>query len=262
MPTEQVNGFTIEGALNFRDLGGIEVPGGRVASGRLFRSDAPEHVTDAGLQTLDRLNVRVVCDLRTSHERGRNPSRWPARPGPDILELGPAVDLPRLRPERLRSLYDDAGGGRARTFMFELYREMPVAFGPALTDLARRIADHGQVPALVHCAAGRDRTGVVCSMLLAAVGAGQDVILREHVRCGKEFGTARLREVVRGLTGVEPPGAVVDAFRPHPEYLEAAFESATSRHGSLDGYLEAVGVSDARRHRLHDVLVAADPLAA
>lgn len=254
-PTDEV---IVDGASNFRDLGGTEVAGGRIAARRLFRSDALERITDVGLAALNGLGVRVVCDLRTTDERERNPTRWPSDRGPEVLDLAGATDLAALRPERLRSLYADTSGGRARGFMLELYRQMPVVFGPALEVLAERIAERGQLPALVHCAAGRDRTGVVCAMLLVALGAERGVISREHLRGGEEFGTVRLREVVRGITGTEPPPAVVDAFRPQIDYLDAALEAAGTRHGSLDAYLAALGLDDARRSRLHDALVESD----
>lgn len=245
----------VDGAANFRDLGGIEVPGGRVAPRRLFRSDALERVTEAGLATLNEFGVRVVCDLRTPDERERNPSRWPPEDGPEVLDLSGRTDLPALRPERLRSLYADPSGGRARAFMIELYQQMPVVFGPALGALAERIADRGQAPALVHCAAGRDRTGMVCSLLLIAVGAERDAVSREHLRSSKGFDTVRLREVVGGITGAEPPAPVVDAFRSRIEYLDAGLGAAAAAHGSLDAYLAALGIDDTRRSRLHDALV-------
>lgn len=245
----------IDGAPNFRDLGGIEVADGRIASRRIFRSDALERVTDAGLEALDDLGVRVVCDLRTRDERQRNPSRWPAERGPEVLDLAGATDLPALRPERLRSLYDDATGGAAQEFMFELYAQMPVVFAPALSGLVERITDDGDVPALVHCAAGRDRTGVVCSLLLVALGAEREALCLEHMRSGEGFGTARLREVVRGITGAEAPPAVIDAFRPHVEYLDAALVATAAHHGSLDAYFAGLGIDDERLSRLHDALV-------
>ena len=93
---------SLEGARNFRDIGGYATSDGRhVRQGLLFRSDALAQLTERDYQTLARLNIETVCDFRQDWEKQRAPTRWPGRNAPELLSLpnpaqaGPTV-LERL----------------------------------------------------------------------------------------------------------------------------------------------------------------------
>lgn len=253
----------IEGAPNFRDLGGIPAGEGRVvASGRVYRSEGLNALTDDGSRALGGLGIQLVCDLRTEGERAQEVSRWPADGEPELLHTGAGTlsdaDLRVLREERLRPMLTDSSGELAREYMLKTYRRMPEAYAEVFATLARRIADDGQLPIVVHCAAGKDRTGFVCSLLLLTLGADRSVVHDEYLRSDDHFGRERLHELLQVRSGIEPAQAAVDGFRSHPDLLDAALDAAAGEHGTIDAYIEhRCGVDNARRERLREALLVA-----
>ena len=170
----RIDTVTWDGARNAADLGGLPlVEGGTTAAGRVWRSAAPEWMTAQGWRAARAAGLACVVDLRNEAERGRGPDHPEvdddaisgvhvvAAPtedpdDPDFLaECGPWLDHPRSwRPNMRR--YPDK-----------------------LAHVFRAIAD-ASGPVLVHCAGGRDRTGLVCSMLLALAGVEPDAIAASY----------------------------------------------------------------------------------
>lgn len=246
----------LEGAPNFRDLGGIPVAGGRIAAGRLYRSEGLQELTDADVATLGDLGVRLVLDLRTPWERETHPSRWPEHAVPALLGADGGHDLRTLRRDQAGKLYADAEGGVAREFLLRMYREFHVTYGPLVGDFVRRITDDGELPAVVHCAAGKDRTGFVIAIVLLAIGTPVEVVEEEYERSDAFFGAERLRPILVERVGSDPPAGVLEAFRTDIVYLRAALDAVEDEHGSVEAYLRSIGVDDVRRRRLRAALVA------
>jgi protein-tyrosine phosphatase len=163
------------GGRNVRDLGGRALRGGGVtASGRVFRSAAPEYLTDEGWRAAKTAGVRMVVDLRNAPaETQRTPEHPVIRSDsldglvfvhaptedPDDVEFlricGPWLDHPR-------SWEDNARLARTR-----------------IAAVMRAIA-HAEAGVLVHCAGGRDRTGMICAMLLDLAGATDEAIVADY----------------------------------------------------------------------------------
>jgi protein-tyrosine phosphatase len=120
-----------------------------------------------------------------------------------------------------------------------------------------------QGPILVHCAAGKDRTGIICALTHHLAGVHDDDIIADYLLTNDDARmTARLptmREHVATVAGGRVPSdeALMTAMRVEAEYLETAFSMMREAHGSLDGYMEAVlGLDDALRGKIHDRLLA------
>src|SRR3954464_3797409 len=191
----------LEGAVNVRDLGGLEVAGGgRTAPGVLLRSDNLQGLTG---RDVDRLlhghGVRVVVDLRTVAEvelEGPGPlardERVDIRHRSLFPEAGERTDVAAdgLLPWQGRPLGGDPAESPAVRAYLGYLRDRPDSIVAALRDVAE--ADGA---AVVHCAAGKDRTGVVCAVALAAVGVAREAIVADYVATGDRLGPllARLR---------------------------------------------------------------------
>jgi protein-tyrosine phosphatase len=250
-------GTLLEGVSNFRDLGGLPVSGGRVAPGLVFRSEALAMLTENGTAALERLGIRLVCDLRTLQERRKEATAWRGRP-PRVLAVDEGIDLYGSSEAHIRKMYGDETGQGARDLVTTWYADLHRAYEPVVRELFAAVADRHEVPVLIHCSAGKDRTGFVTSMLLLALGATRAVVEADYLRTDSFFGADRLSAAVQARIGRAPSAQVVDALRVNVDYLGTSFAAIESDFGSIDDYLHHVGLDDTRRHHLRDVLVEAE----
>lgn len=234
--------------FNVRDLGGLPTVDGRaVRRGQLFRGDGVQRLRADDLETARGLGLRTVIDLRTPGEIERA-GRFPVEEYP--------VDwhsLPIIR----RMWSDDdlvpAAGG-AVDFLRDRYLDMLDDGADSLVEIARLVAE-GQ-PALFHCAAGKDRTGVVAAMLLGLVGVDRDAIVADY------HATAGAMAAFVDWFMAEHPEALDAMTSQPPEYLEAPPEAMAGfldgvdeRYGSMAGLAEHLGVPAHVVTRLRTTLV-------
>jgi protein-tyrosine phosphatase len=260
MPAQQIR---LEGAPNFRDLGGYRTTDGRrVRHGAVYRSESLAHLTPRDLDTLRRIGVRLAADLRSALERSRNPSRWPEGSEPQVLHVDITVDMRAGNEALLALLREDPSEEGALRLMTTNYRNLPRAFAPSLASIFDALAcEAPSLPFVFHCTAGKDRTGFLAAMLLSALGVERDEIDRDYALTTERSDLSRLlrgsAEYIETELGHPPEPAMVEALvaaRPH--YLAAAFDAIDGEWGSVDAYLEAVGGLHApRRDRLRDSLL-------
>jgi len=238
----------LEGASNFRDLGGYRTADGRrVRPGRVFRSDALHRLTDGDHRVLRRLGLRVVLDLRYGPEREREPDRLPdGEPPIESLHIGLS--------ERPDPAFADSLDGSARDAASALahltrnYREYPGRYAGAYRALLER-ASWG-APLVFHCTAGKDRAGFAAAVLLLALGVGRETVLVDYLKTNAFWD--RGDRVPEGW-----PSPVVEAvFTARAEYLEAAMDEVDASYGGFDAYLEReIGFGDERRSALRSALL-------
>jgi protein tyrosine/serine phosphatase len=248
--------IVFEGVENFRDYGGYPAAGGRrLHRGRLFRSGHHNRASDADLTRLAELGLATVVDLRRTSERQEQPSRRAPGFSAHVIEGEDAevVDAPHIHFLKTTDLTSE----NVRRFMLDTYRAMP--FDARHVDVFSRYFralqdDEGAV--LIHCAAGKDRTGLLAALTHHALGVARDDLMEDYILTNAavrlEQRAPDIRKRIQTVYGREPTDAAVIAFLGvEPAYLEAAFEAIDARHGSLDRYLEeALGVDAAARERL------------
>ncbi|MFN3931966.1 MAG: tyrosine-protein phosphatase [Brevundimonas sp.] len=247
---------------NFRDYGDYaSAAGRRIAGGRLFRSAHHARASEADLERLAELGLAAVVDLRRPGERRDQPSRRP--PGFAGLVIESDHDDGREAPHitflKTADLTIDAG----RRFMTDTYREL--AFDPAHLDLfTRYLRSLGEAdgPVLIHCAAGKDRTGLLAALTHHLLGVHRDDMVGDYLLtnaavdlAGRAPGIARQLETMTGRPVAHD--AVVAFLGVEPVYLDTAMAEIAARHGSVDGYLaQALGVDAALRDRIGERLTA------
>ena len=240
----------LEGARNFRDLGGYRVTDGRYLRwGLVYRSNYLSNLTLKDYEYLRSLGVRVICDVRADPERMRFPTRWMGNP-PEFftLPIGPSRDG-TLTPEELKRRVDSINAQTKDTIRGYDYA---VSGAEQYGKILQRIVA-GDLPLVEHDTSGKDRAGLFAAILLTALGVPRDISIQDYLLTTKymlapdafESTTADLQKIF-GLS--EPPDApsVRAIMTTRPETLEATLDSITKTYGSFDNYLRnALKISDA-----------------
>jgi protein-tyrosine phosphatase len=252
-----------KGVQNFRDLGGYLAGDGRsLRRGRVFRSGSLAGLAEADQPILRELGIRLVCDLRSGDERKHHPSPWPADCRPRELHVDVNADLRAGNAQLLRLLLEDPSTDGARRLMLETYASLPAACARGLGRLFSELAAGDGLPALIHCTAGKDRTGFVCAMLLHALELPAETIRADYLHSAALIDAARLAasvgpllERMLGVRATADMLAVVNGV--DDAFLDAAYARITQDHGSVEAYLQAVGLDEALRRCLQAQLLEA-----
>ncbi|WP_040837593.1 tyrosine-protein phosphatase [Nocardia brevicatena] len=240
----------IRGTFNYRDLGGLRtIDGAQLRPGVLLRSAQLSRVDENGHATLRELGVRAVHDLRGHREIERaGHDHLP----PEIrLVVTPFYDSTVGAPPHERA--GETAELSALTYMFDVYRNFPARpqAHAAIVAIAKSIvAEEGAV--LVHCAAGKDRTGWAIATLLRAVGVTEEDILADYLLSNRAV--AELRAAMREELGPERELAD-NILGVREEYLRAANDAVRDLHGEFETYMSAVGLTRDLRTRLRARLV-------
>jgi protein-tyrosine phosphatase len=254
--------LTLEGGCNFRDLGGYRTIDGReIRWGKVFRTGVLSYFTQTDQQRLTDLGVRVICDLRRSEERDRERTCWPDT-NTQHLCWDDGATPPTIRSLAVNHPYTSAG---MHATMIDLYRALPAWLTPRLRDMFARIV-RGDVPILVHCAAGKDRTGIAIALLLTALDVPHETIVEDYLLTNTagdlvEFILTR-HEAHLGVAVDKHPLLTLPEdirhvlFSAHADYLRAAFDQISLDHGCVAAYLRSeVGVDDSVLEQLKVVLL-------
>jgi protein-tyrosine phosphatase len=248
-------------APNFRDLGGCRVADGRVVRyGRIFRSEAILSPCTADIAALASHGIGVVFDLRSASEAASCPNDFLRSQGAEILNFNVGADV-RAKGTFWDMLAEDASPLAVEALLQKLYRAIPKAVTPALRALFERL-DSESPPILLHCTAGKDRTGVVSAMLLQALGASREVVIGDYLETKNRLtekwiaeGTRTMNEVAGRPVHPETLDMLIGVRR---DFLEQSFSWMERKFGDADSFLRAeAGLTDDRRARIRDRLLEA-----
>ncbi len=241
-----------EGIHNLRDYGGYAAcDGARIKRGLLFRSGQHMEASDADLEAFHRLDIRTIVDLRGNSERTSFPCR---------RHINFAAQVIAYDGETSSSPPHEGGLGKlnmtadlARDRMIAVYTRMPV--NPAMIDMFTRyfraleIREGGN---LVHCFAGKDRTGIAAALLMHTLGAHRDDVVTEFLKTNDAPTQHILERQSLPRMGAHyhtiEEGALHNLMGVLPEYIETYFSAITESHGSPDNYIaQTLGVDEASR---------------
>ncbi|MEH0981078.1 tyrosine-protein phosphatase [Micromonospora sp. CPCC 205556] len=229
--------------FNFRDVGGYPGHDGRtVRWGRLYRSDSPHRLDGADLEAFTALGIRTVIDLRRPSEVERD-GRVPEQDGlayrhihPEHVDWGErpyrqGEDLPRYLADRYADLADTGAAG--------------------LAEAVGLIADETNAPVLVHCVAGKDRTGLVCGLTLAALGVSDAEIAADYALSTEAAAQFQAwfastgQQMRAGLPPLTTPATAMTLF----------LTELRQRYGTVADYLRRAGLTDAQLTALREHLL-------
>jgi protein-tyrosine phosphatase len=241
MPASPARHLNLAGASNFRDLGGYVTRDGRPVRWRqIFRSNHLGHLTDEDVAIVRTLGIRSAFDFRGSEERTA------ALCGMSDVTVH---SLP-VEPTVVAALRTIAAGGTplSTDHAVEVMRDSYRGYVQENTQRFRSLFAHlleERAPLVIHCTAGKDRTGFACALILHALGVPEDVISEDYLLTNRFYrrdptASSDLPDHVRQVLG-----SVQASF------LAAAFEAIDADYGDLESYLhDGLGLGKAERAHL------------
>jgi len=231
--------IALERGINLRDFGGYPTETGRfVREAMLYRSGTMAYTHEEDRRALRALGLAAIVDLRRDSERSLEPADWHEgldvdywcrdyKESSGILKTGGSMF--------------DASSAEAIAAMADVYRAIPYDHAPSFAELFRKLAA-GRVPLLVHCAAGKDRTGVAAALVLEALGVSRKLVVEDYLITNRHIDFAHLfamrqKSELFARAMKKPSKPLFDA---DTRYIEAMFEQIEGRHGSVAGYLADV----------------------
>jgi protein-tyrosine phosphatase len=223
--------IALEGAVNFRDLGGYAASDGmRTRWRRLFRADGLGELTEADLTVLRSIGIRTVIDLRSGSELERGRFDVEAHPVafhhfPFIAELPDAQEFDR-RPGLLGTQY----------------LEIVSDAGAQIKGTLGVLADPEALPAVFHCTAGKDRTGVLSAIVLSLLGVDEETVVADYALSGEAMLRLRAKLIVKYPEGRETIENIDEVFSAEPAQMEALLDHLRQEYGSVERYVAGLGV--------------------
>lgn len=244
----------LEGSINFRDFGGYVTEDGQlVKRNLLYRSGALANLTADAHEAFSRLGIDVICDLRRDEEVERSPT--PTHPPFDCRRHIPIN--PGSTGMLAASLEDRSQSERDRVqFMVDLTRELARDHHDEYRELFSCLLEVDGA-FLLHCSAGKDRTGFGAALILSALGVPEETIVTDYLltnqaNCLRAYMAPRMQ----AFYGYEIDAGSIEAVAGvREDYIRAALDEVSKAHGSVDRYLHEIGVDVRARAALRERLL-------
>jgi protein-tyrosine phosphatase len=221
----------LDGAPNFRDMGGYRTTDGKqLRWGVVYRSGQLSALTENDYKYLASVGLRLVCDFRVDSERQRAPTKWQGASAPEIVAT---------------SIDTVSYAGQAKNItehMQNVYNRMPFDGAGQYAALFRRMID-GNVPVLLHCTSGKDRTGFFSALLLTMLGVQHDTVVEDFLLTNKYLvPDERIPELAKQMQERQKLAALPDADTVRTasgvlaSNLEIGFRAINEKYGSVENY--------------------------
>jgi protein-tyrosine phosphatase len=229
----------MEGARNFRDVGGYSTADGRtVRWDRLYRSASLASLTPEGRVRLQGMNIRAMIDLRMTAERGQDQNNWlsVSRMGywtRDYQLGGDDASLARIFSDPSKLTADSV-----RAMMTQGYRTMPKELAPQFRELFVRLIASDKGAVVVNCTAGKDRTGIGTALVLTALGVTYETVREDYLLSNTALGMDSVQHAISPQLATLPPEVLQPLVGVEGAYLDAAFAQLKADYGSIEAYLD------------------------
>lgn len=236
----------LAGGENFRDFGGYKTEDGKlVKTGTLFRSNQLNLFTAQDYQHVNKLGIRLVVDFRDALERIDAPTLWQGKRIPHFLSLAmPSTGKLKSVQDDVDRLVETNGSiDELNELAVALYRELPFEHAGKFSQLLEEVANSVNLPILIHCAAGKDRTGLGAALILSVLDVPRHLIYMDY-EITNQFPLAQYADLPKTdayqlILGVERA------------WLEGSFDAIEEKYGSVTNYLEkALNIDAEMRNRI------------
>lgn len=230
--TERVLGFTSIG--NLRDIGGYRTQDGKlVRRNRLYRSAALAYISDKEAEKFEKLGIKLVCDLRSPEEISVAPDKVPH--GADYWQIS-MLQLNNPWSEVSKMLFVPH---YMTMLTAQIYKQLLTQQTQNFADIFRRLADGNSLPTLVHCTAGKDRTGVTVALLLLFLGVSEKDVLADYSQTNHfyDYIHSVSADLIKrlGRIGLRQED-VIPLLLADPQNLKTALDDLMNTYGSIENY--------------------------
>lgn len=240
---------------NFRDFGGYTtIDGKRMRTGRLYRSGTLDDANAADLRKLKTIGLKTIVDLRAPREKKKELPRLDG-----VLRIDVPIELENRVREKIQPLMTKRGAeSEVIDILKQMYRDLADEAWPQAGQLFQILLNAEVYPLLIHCRAGKDRTGFLCALVQHAIGVEREAIFRDYCETNNHFGlvTPRMERMMKimsfGKLQLENVRASLSA---REEYLQAAFDQIDQNHGDMTTYLAKCGVTACEIDALRGLLL-------
>jgi protein-tyrosine phosphatase len=235
-----------EGTKNFRDMGGYQsLNGRRVKWGLLYRSGRLSDLTEQDLKYFSVLNIGLICDFRRKEEQNKSPNRLPEENSTKTSNLTIGAGSAKSFMDKIKS--GKTGSDDMMSMMEKIYRDFVHKHSAPYAEMFKYLLENGNCATLIHCTAGKDRTGFGAAIILSALGVDRETIFHDYLLTTRYFPIdleiKRMAEN-HNMTNNKYLDAIRPAFEVHPEYLQAAFDEIEKKYETIENYLSmALGVT-------------------
>ena len=248
---------------NFRDFGGYETQDGlTIKPGLLYRSGSLANSSDGDLSKLRSFGIKTIIDLRTNKERNNNPDPIPGNSNINLIHIPVKV-----------TMHNESGFifqlfslifGKARKIdyheaMKQVYEEYVTDFRTEFSEILSLVSQSSNLPILIHCTGGKDRTGFACSLIQLTLGLPIKRVMHDYLKTNehlheiKDEFEKRLKKFSIFGVSIEK---LLPLFETRQEYLEAALEQIRLEFGTIDNFIrDGLNFSDEDRTRLKNNLL-------
>lgn len=231
-----------DGLYNFRDIGGFKTLSGRtMKTGILFRSDELSRLSLKDLERINQLNIKSICDLRTPHEQRSKPSRIRIEQGIEVINISihdKSQEFTRL--EFFKFLVSKSSTIDFEKIMRDLYYNMAFVSHEQINKVITLLSEQNNVPALIHCTGGKDRTGFISAVIQLLVGVPYQTVLNDYL-LSNDLIAPRMKKVEKFIRWMSLFQVSPDRIKPmlevRREYLDDIYNDIMKNYGGIEDYL-------------------------
>ncbi len=238
---QQFKNIQLDGASNFREIGGLKTQNGFIKSGLLFRSDDLSALSKNDLQIISRLNLKTIIDLRTPNEIKYKPDKLP------VDNSIRTINVPFFHQKRdynqlqiMWFLITNSKKTNFEKFIKEHYLNNAFDRATEVGKVFRIISEEKNLPALIHCKAGKDRTGLISALIQLLAGVPRDTILEEYLATNRfmKYKMEKIERIIRRMSLFRAsPEKIKPLLEVRREYLTDVIDQIILRYDSVENYL-------------------------
>jgi protein-tyrosine phosphatase len=246
--------MSLKTVRNFRDIGGIPTIGhGMIRNGVVYRSANPDSICKEDLIRLSELKIRTVVDLRAEYEIKKQ-----RRLVDHAVTLSLPLDFQKTTRERIKPyLYKKGTEKILADISNQLYMDILDASAPAFRQIAELLSSGEGTPLLIHCYAGKDRTGIIVALILLTLGTDRQFIINDFVKSNDALlPYFKRRLLIRKIItfGFFPANRMLQVITVKQRNIDSVIDRVNNHYGGIEGYLAFAGFDISRMKDLREKL--------